>query len=243
MLRKKEVLVVLLLAIFCLSTAWAEEAAKTRTITTRNPKTGELITHQVPVVPKEADPYEDTSVLVEAFMVRVSTDALAELGVNPIGQSPEGISILKIIACLDDPEKGEVVTGAKVTATHNDRSQVKNENSFYVKRETGRQTVTEQGPVAGSDITFESYEVGGKFSVIPHIQTDDTVRVEATFSYLGIVENEDKTMPPGHISLDWTGVVTARSGKPLIAAAAQNDGTITFLILTATIQEERAQDE
>jgi len=233
MLRKKEILIVLFIGAMCFSALGAE----TRTITTRNPKTGETISKQVPVAPKEADPFEDTSVLVEAFVVRVSTEALAEVGVNPIGQAPEGISILKILACLNDPDEAEVISGAKVTAVQNKQARIENRKTLYVKKETGRQTVTKQGPVAGSEISINSYDSGRTFSIVPHVQTDGPIRVEATFSYSGIVINEDKSMPPGHISFDWSGVITAHSGKPVIASAVQDEENITFLILTATIQD------
>ena len=235
MLQKKGMFLVLLLTLFCSSITWAE--AEMRTVTTRDPKTGKAITKQVPVAPKEANPYENTSVLVEAFVVRVSTAAVAELGVNPIGQAPEGISILKILACLTDPEKGRVISGVKVTALHNNRSKIQNGETLYVKRETGRQTVTKQGPVAGSEISIDPYDTGRIFSIIPHIRTDGKIRVESTFSYSGIIKNEDPMIPPAKIGYDWTGAVTADSGKPVIASAVQDEENVTFLILTATIQD------
>lgn len=242
MLRKKEILVVLC-AVFCLSTAWAEEAAKTRTITTRNPNTGEMMTHQVPVVPKEADPYENASVLAEAFMVRVSTAALAELGVNPIGQAPEGISILKILACLGDPEKGEVVSGAKAIAGNNKEARTKNGETFYIKRESVSTAMGQQGPVESKSVTFDEYNSGKSFSIVPRIQSNGDIRLEVSYSDSGIIENEDQSIPPTRTGYDWSGVLTMKSGKPVIASAAQDEDNVTFLILTATIQDERAQGE
>ncbi|MHC4855364.1 MAG: hypothetical protein ACYS72_03055, partial [Planctomycetota bacterium] len=209
-----------------------------RTVTTRNPKTDELITHQVPVVPKEANPYENTSVLIEAFVVRVSTAALAELGVNPIGQAPEGISILKILACLDDAEKGEVVSGAKVTARHNNEARTKNNETFYIKRESVSTAMGKQGPVESKSVTFDAYSSGKSFSVVPRIQPKGDIRLEASYSDSGIIENEDQSIPPTKIGYDWGGVLTMSSGQPVIAGAAQNEDNVTFLILTATIQEK-----
>jgi hypothetical protein len=84
MLQKKEMVVILLAGMCCLGTAFCEEQAQ-----------------------KAPDPYENTSVLVEAFVVRVSNAALAEAGVNPIGQSPEGISILKIPLVSERPGKSQ----------------------------------------------------------------------------------------------------------------------------------------
>ena len=60
MLQKKGISIILLFVIFCFFIAWAE--TETRTVTTRDPKTGKAITKQVPVVPKGAASHENTSV-------------------------------------------------------------------------------------------------------------------------------------------------------------------------------------
>lgn len=189
------------------------------------------------MTPKEADPYDNTSVLLEAFVVRVSTAALAEVGVNPVGQAPEGISILKILACLSDPEKAQVISGAKVTGGHNQRSKVSSNDTIYLKKEQDIPISPEATKVKRQMVEINPYNSGRTFSIIPQIQSDENIQVEATFSYSGIVENEDQTIPPAKIGYDWTGVVTAYSGKPVITSAAQTDENVTFLILTATIQD------
>jgi hypothetical protein len=54
MLRKKEMIVILLVGVFCCSSTWAEEPVeRIRTVRTRDPKTGRIITKQVPVLPNE----------------------------------------------------------------------------------------------------------------------------------------------------------------------------------------------
>ena len=60
MLQKKEAIIVLLVGFFCVGTAFCNNQAE-----------------------KQPEPYENTSVLVEAFVVRVSTEALTEMEVNP----------------------------------------------------------------------------------------------------------------------------------------------------------------
>ncbi len=216
MLRKKEMIVILLVGMCCLGTAFCADK-----------------------VEKQPDPFINTSVLVEAFMVRVSTKALAEAGVNPIGQAPESISILKILSCLEDPEKAEVVSGAKVTCAHNDKSRVTNEDTFYIKREKVNTVVGKQGPVESKSVRFDSYSSGKTFTVVPRIQSEGSIRLEATYSYSGFIENEDPMIPPTQISYDWRGVLVLLSGIPTIAGAAQNDESVTFLILAATIQDSQ----
>jgi hypothetical protein len=186
---------------------------------------------------KKSDPYENTSILVEAFMVRVSTDALAEAGVNPIGQSPEGISILKILSCLDNPDNAEVISGSKVTAGHKHEAQVRNEETFYIKRESVNVSMGKQGPVESKNVRFDNYSSGKRFNVVPRIQSDDKIRLEASYSDTGIVENEDETIPPTQLNYDWSGIIVLESGIPMIASASQNGDATIFLILTATIQD------
>lgn len=231
MLRKKELFVVLLVGALCFSVFGDE--TKFRTITRRDPQTGKTERVQVPITDKEVDPYENTSVLVEAFMVRVSTEALAEVGVNSIGQAPESISILKILSCLDDPEKAEVISGAKVAARNKNQAVSKNSETFYIKRES----VNNDSPIDEKSVTFDPYSSGKNFTVIPRIQPDGTIRLEATYSDTGIIENDDRTIPPVQLRYDWSGVLSMESGIPMIAGASQNNDTMTFLILTATIQD------
>lgn len=239
MLRNKEIIVSLLFVVFCFSTVWAEEAKETRTVRTRNPKTGKMVTKQVPVtVPKEADSFENTSVLVEAFMVEVSNDALAEVGVNPIGQAPDGISILKILACLNDTEKAEVISGTKAMACHNQSTKISNNNTYYFKVEQGKEEEFRKPKpaVITRSFTINSCDSDREFEVVPHIQKDDRIRLQANFSYSEMAENEDQMIQPDEIRFVWRGVLAAESGKPVVAGAAQNDESVVFLILTATIQ-------
>ena len=173
---------------------------------------------------KQVDSYENSSVLVEAFMVQVSTEALVEVGVNPISQSPENISILKIIACLDDAQKAEILSGAKVNCRNNNESEIRNEDRIYIKIGTG------------DTFHFESYSSGRALTASPRIQLDGRIQLEASYSDTIITLNEDPAAPPAQASYDWSGVLTLKTGIPAIAGATQNDDTVTFLILTATIQ-------
>ncbi len=171
----------------------------------------------------QLDPYENTSILVEAFVVRVSTEALAEAGVSPIGQGPKGISILKIMSCLDDPEKAAVVSGAKVVAGHNEESEVHNRNTTFFKTENG------------NSVSYNAYENGIQFEVSTYIEK--AIHLQYTFSTSFAEEDRKSSGPPNTFSLDWRGGVSAASGKPFVAGAVQDDDSTTFLILCATIQE------
>ncbi len=202
MLFKKSIVIVLVCAV-CVSSGFSAEAVKVRKAA------------------KPADPFTNTSVLVEAFVVRVSTKALAEVGVKPIGGSSDGISPLKIAACLTDPKKAGILAGAKVTTTHNHRSLVQNRNTIFIKTETD------------NSVSYDGFENGTTFSAIA-LMSHMGLRLEYEFS-ASFAEEADYG-PPRTYSFDWEGVVNLRSGKPVIAGAVQDDESVTFLILTATIQ-------
>jgi len=234
-MRFRRKIAVLLLFVVLLVTSLRAEEQTTRTVRIRNPETGQIVTKQVPVAPKEVDPHENTSVLVEAFMVRVSTEALVETGVNPIGQAPEGISILKILACLDDPDTAEVISGSKLSVRHSSQAEMSNNETFYLKREIVNMRQTPDGPLEMKDVRYDAYESGIQFEARPTI-LQDGVRLSYEYSASGFEENEDTQAPPTRYGMDLSGTVTMPSGKPVIAGGLQAEDSVTFLILTATIQ-------
>jgi hypothetical protein len=183
---------------------------------------------------KTPDPFADTSVLVEAFMVRISTDALAEVGVSSIGQSPEGISILKILACLADPENGEVFSGAKVNSVQGRGAESKQTKKFYVKRE--KQTRTRDGKIATSEV-YDGYSAGKSFTASPYLISSDEINIYFVYHENFLEIGEDKAAPPDTYSYDLESKAKAKTGVPVVAGAWQDEESVVFLILTATIQE------
>lgn len=234
MFQKKHLSIVIFV-VLCIACVRAEEQ-KLKTVRTRIPKTGEIVTKQVPVAPK-ADPYENTSVLVEAFVVEIPAQALAEAGVNPIGQAPEGVSILKILWCLKDGDHGEVISGSKLMARHDSRAEMSNRDTFYVKTEN----VVHRGPEKVTDVRFDSYQSGLEFEVTPTV-FEKSIRVYYQYSQTFVEESEDEAAPPDQCSYDWVGNITVGSGQPAIAGAVQSEDAVTFLILTATVQECQDQN-
>lgn len=215
MLRKKEMATILLLGMCFLGTAFCENQDQ-----------------QTP------DPYEDTSVLVEAFVVRISNEAIAEADVNPIGQAPEGVSILKILWCLKDEEKAQVISGAKVMACHKGQSKSKNKETFYIKRESPDVTVAPPNVPTPKNVQIDAYDSNKQFETYVRIKEENLVGLEYSYSEFGVSESEDTVMPPDQFSYDWSGRLVVQSGKPVIAGAIQNEDNTTFLILTATVQRD-----
>ena len=178
------------------------------------------------------DPFMGTSVLVEAFMVRVSTEGLIKSGVNPISNAPEGISILNILWCLTNPDYAEVRSGVKALASHRDESVTSKSGTVYIKS-----TYNSRGT---SSVKYNSYKINNVLEVRPMISSMGNVKLYVQYSNTDIVKNEDSAGPPTMNSFSWQGAITAKSGVGVIVSAVQSDEkNITFLILTATIQGQQ----
>mgnify|MGYP005847274715 CR=1 FL=1 len=181
---------------------------------------------------KSPDPHKDTSVLVEAFVVKVTTAALTESRVNPIAKAPDGISITNILWCLRDPEKGKVISGAKVTSQHHNEAKTEQKKSIYIK------DIPSRG-------RYRSYSESKSFTVRPRITTDEKISVSYIYSEtIFLPENNPEYNKEGSRPLDmaeyeWQGSLTAKSGIPQIVGANQDNDSIVFLIITATIQNPK----
>jgi len=179
------------------------------------------------------DPFKDTSVLVEAFVVRVSTEGLVKAGVNPISNAPGGISILNILWCLSEPGFAEVRSGVKAMACHHEESQTSNSGTEYLKYTSESKGMT--------NTTYKSYKMKNLIEVRPYVISMEDVKLYVSYANTDVVKNEeDSTVPATTNNFSWQGVITAKSGVPVIASAVQNDEkSITFMILTATIQDQQ----
>ncbi|MBW8036323.1 MAG: hypothetical protein FVQ79_12015 [Planctomycetes bacterium] len=180
----------------------------------------------------KVDPLANASVLVEAFVVEVELDALKEAGVSIVGMSPESVSVLKILWCLRDKEMGAVVSGAKVCVKNREEGEVSDSETVYVKTEmksqNGRATNTR----------YDSHQAGKSFSVNAYLESDTVIGIEYNYSETGFDEEKDEMGPPATFNFELKGTLTAKSGKPLVAGAVQNDESVKFLIVCATVQSE-----
>ncbi len=176
------------------------------------------------------DPYADAQILVEAFVVEVTTAGLKDLGVSPLGQTPDGISIAKLTDCLMKDKGAKVVSGAKVTAKQGNKGEAKEQKTIYMKEKWR------------DDFRFMNYSLEKSFAAITSIVSDYNVSV--VYSYLEsgpqIDPNYDpnKPAPLNKYSYNWNGQFNLQSNKPQIAAAVQNRDNVVFLVLTATIQKD-----
>jgi hypothetical protein len=168
------------------------------------------------------------SAMVEAFAVEVNLPALAKLGVSPIGEEPHAVSVADILKCLDGGQ-ARVIAGAKAACEQGDTA-IQERRTIYLKREM---------PQAGR-VDYAPYDSGRTFSVSSSAVSGRPSAVSLQFKFshnLFTRKAQDSGVPPDTSSWQWSGSVVLEPGKPAIAAAAQDDATAVFLLLTAHVQQ------
>lgn len=101
-------------------------------------------------VPKKTelidDPYKDSTILVEAFVVEVRLSALYDLGVSPIGEKPNSVSIENIMRCLQDDD-ARIISGAKVAVKQREQGTTESEQRIYLEQNLLKQTKEVKSPL------------------------------------------------------------------------------------------------
>jgi len=203
---------------FCVNSLWAEEKAA-----------------------PPPDPYANAQVLVEAFVVEVNTAGLQEVGVNPISQGPDGITIAKLAACLQKDKSAKVISGVKVSVRQNEEGSSEEGRTIYYKRTNKSVTIVDNKPVTSVSVQFSPYDFNKHLGTRAIIQPDKSIVVEYDYGEHGVTPDlmhydpNDGTLPNNY-SYQWRGRLSLTSGKPAIVGATQNENRVVFLVLTATAQ-------
>jgi len=182
---------------------------------------------------QQADPYEGTTVLVEAFVVEVDLAELYEMDVNPLGKEPHCASVEDILGCLRSPAKARVLLGAKAVGIHETgKNQTRQTETVY--RTRTRTIGAPGGPQRSVDYT--AYEYGQTLTILPEVRSDRAVTLGYDFDYSGVrMDKQDTERPPDTVSWSWNGSVSLEFGQPTIAGAMQDEEDAIFFILTAHI--------
>lgn len=183
------------------------------------------------------DPYKNSTVLVEAFVVEVKLSALYDLGVSPIGQKPNSVSIENILKCLQDEDSAGVSTGAKVVLQQKQSASAESKETIY--KEQQRPIKTREGRDMPVSRSYQSYNISSSFSALVNILPDSRIFVGFDFNQFGVEKVASMNdMPPTTITREWSGTVCLEAGKPSIAGATQDEQKAVFLILCADIKSE-----
>ena len=167
------------------------------------------------------------SVIVDAWLVQVSADALYESGVKPLSEKgKDNVSIMNLLWCLSDANNGEVTASARTRTQLNERGRTSLQKTEYIKRK----------------------ERGDSFKIIPHQQTvefrscckisqAERIRIEYGFESATFEEAETIEVPMNIINVSFNSATTVAADKPVIIAQTQIKDKMLFLVLRAEIVE------
>ncbi|MHC4532457.1 MAG: hypothetical protein ACYS6K_00745 [Planctomycetota bacterium] len=193
------------------------------------------------IEPKKAelieDPYKDSTILVEAFVVEVRLSALYDLGVSPIGEKPNSVSIDNILRCLQNEDNARIISGAKVATRQRERGNTETEQRIYLEQQTPAKTN------GGSKKPLvvrpsRSYQYGKSFLATANILATNRILVNFGFSENKMDKASVKDgMPPNTVDWQWSGTVCLERGKASIVGATQDEEKTVFLILCADVRD------
>ncbi|MFH1718632.1 MAG: hypothetical protein ABIF19_14855 [Planctomycetota bacterium] len=187
---------------------------------------------------KAEAPQPDECILVEAFVVEVKLAALDELGVSPIGQKPNSVSVENILHCLGAKDMAQVSTGLKVSLKSEESGEAKTTETVYVehlvnapggKRPDGRSPLVSK--------SFKSHNVGRQFNARAFIRPNGMILVGFAFDQNTYRQTaDDDEAPENTVTRRWSGEAYLDPGQPAIVGATQDEETAVLLILCADVK-------
>jgi hypothetical protein len=190
--------------------------------------------------PPPPDPYINAQILVEAFVVLVPTQTLADIGIHPIGQGSDDMTISKLAAFLVN-DSAHVISGAKTSVKQNEEGATKEEKTIYYNRIHNNMAIVNKTPVTSVDIEYSPQKFEKHFSISAIIKSNCFISVKYGYRELGVTPDiqhydPNDASPLGRYEYSWGGRISLLSGQPVIAGAIQNSNSVVFLVLTATTQ-------
>lgn len=171
------------------------------------------------------DPYKDSVILLEAFMVQVRLSALYSLGVPAISQGCKSVSADHILKLLKDTDSAVVTAGAKLAIGQNNKANT--------------ESIARQGIYVGppEKRKIEYVDVGTSFMAIAEIRREKKIFVELELDHNAIEKSDDEGDIGTLVERKWSSGVYLEAGKPTLVGATQDIQTAAFLIITANIKE------
>ncbi len=178
------------------------------------------------------DPYKDSTILIEAFVVEVRLSALYDLGVSPIGEKPNSVSIDNILRCLQDEDNARIRSGAKVAVKQREMGRTETAQRIYLELQT-----SEGNKRASGSRPARPYQFSKTFDASANILAHNRIYVSFTYRENSMDKASIKNnTPPDTADWQWSGPIYLESGKASIVGATQDETKAVFLILCADIR-------
>lgn len=180
---------------------------------------------------EQENPYANHSVLVETFVVELTTEAVRQAGADIVGRDPAGISISKLLWALRDEDNGRVLSGLKANLRHGARASAEEKRTEVFQR-----TVIRQGGDGAGDkiVNYEPYQFRKSCTLDCRIIRPDRVYLRYTYAeniFVGLYDSG----PPLITELTFNSDLFAVPGVPVIAGASQDEDTARLLVFVVTL--------
>jgi len=180
---------------------------------------------------QEKEKPDNRSVVVDAWLVRVSADALYESGVKPFSEKDkENVSVMNLLWCLSDPNNGKIIGTAKTTALMAEEGN--NELSY---RENIQEVIGHDGsgkPMMSGNYFWSENRITIK--TCSFILENKQVRIEYVFA-ANLAYKSEKNPRPDEVKINSNSITIVSVQKPVIVAQTQIGDDMFFLVLRAEI--------
>jgi hypothetical protein len=191
--------------------------------------------------PKKEKP-DNRNVVVNAWLVRVSADALYESGVKPLSdKDKENVSVVNLLWCLSDPNNGEIVVSATTRARAGEQAENTFSSEIYLSESTESYPHRGLGQMPGmaqpADMarTYRPYNERVNFSTYSDVLENKQVKVGWKFNSEFIYSMGKDECPPNKGSVVYGNITIVSAQKPVIVAQTQIGDDMFFLVLRAEI--------
>ncbi|MHC4099257.1 MAG: hypothetical protein ACYSU3_24770 [Planctomycetota bacterium] len=172
------------------------------------------------------DPYKDSAVRLEVFMVEVRLMELYNLGVPTISQGSESVTAEHILKYLKEQNARALKAAARLEVGQNEQAKT--------------DSIVRQGFYTGiSNPVLEYEDFGTSLRAEVQVLSGTKLLVELTFKHTALTKDKphaDKGRP-AIIESNWYGRAYLQPGKPTLIGSTQNEHTAAFLIVTANIKK------
>lgn len=177
---------------------------------------------------------EETTILVEAYLVQVSSEAMSQAGIAVVPQnSNESATVLKLLQCMVEPQNGRVISSAGAAVKMNNEAQTSSQKKHYISRKViSRKTGDES-------VTFDSYSTGTAFNVVLHDMNDGRIQISFEYSYTGLdvpsETNLTQDPPADTVEFSAQSSLAIPLDKTIIISNSQQQDAYMFFILRAEL--------
>ncbi len=177
-------------------------------------------------VARPGDPYKDSVVWVEAFMVEVKVAELYALGVPIISQGSESVTVDHILKYLKEGNAGALKAAARLEVAQDEAAET--------------DSIVRQGYYTGvGNPTLEYGDFSTFLGASVHILSGTKLFAEVTFKHSALTKDKPYADAgrPAILEKNWSIRTCLQTGEPTLVGATQDEAMTAFLVVTANVRK------